>query len=128
VEFLLRGFIGRLGGEEFEGLEVVRLHGSVMRGREATAGIEEGGAEQARLGEEHGDEAGDALGRPSMGIGTVTDEFVAGLDHDHGEDERKNERETGGPAAALGGTGEDFGSGGRRGTGHDSQRYGDGEG
>ena len=41
MEILLRGFVGRGGGEELEGLEIVRFHLGVMRGGGATAGEKE---------------------------------------------------------------------------------------
>ena len=47
-EILLRGFVGRGGGEEFKGLEIVRLHHGVMGGGATTTGE----AEQGKLQDE----------------------------------------------------------------------------
>ena len=118
VEVLLRGFVGRGGGEELEGLEVIRLHGSVVRSREATTSQ----ADESELQREQRNEAGEmsdnAFSTADITRGGVMDECGSGLSQDDRDNHRSDQGATSSPAGTLSGTAKDFGSRGWRGAGH----------
>jgi len=125
-EVLLRGFVGRGGGEELERLEVVRLHLGVMRGGSATTGEEEDREEQEQLRGERRQVADDASAAGAdLARGGIVDELVAAFDENDRQDDREGEEHPAHQAVALGGAAEDFVSGGRRGAGHDGARLSD---
>ena len=118
-DILLGGFFGRGGGEELEGFEIIGLHHGVMRGRGAATSEEEDREEQSQLGDEGRQVTDDALGTADITGGRVTDELGAAADQDHRQEDREGEEHPAHQAITLGGAVEDFGSGGRRGAGHD---------
>ncbi len=125
MESLLGGFVGRSGGEKLKGLEVIGLHHGVVGGGGATTGEKEDREEQGQLGGKRGQVADDTLGAADVAGGGVTDEFSAAFDENNREDDREGEEHPAHEAVALGGAAEDFGSGGRRGAGHDEGRVSD---
>ena len=122
MEVLLRGFVGRRGGEELEGLEIVRLHHGVMSGGGAATGEAEDGEDQDKLGDEGGQVTDDALGAADVAGGGVMDELLRAVDQDEREENREGEKHPAHEAVALGGAMKDFGSGGRRGAGHSGEK------
>ena len=119
VEVLLRGFVGRGGGEKLQGLEVVRLHLGMVRGGGPTTGEEEDREDQDQLSDEGRQVTDDALGAADVACRRVLDEFLAAVHQNEREENREGEEHPAHEAVAFGGAAEDFRSGGRRGAGHD---------
>jgi len=115
-EVLLRGFVGRGGGEELEGLEVIRLHHGVMRGGGTATGEEQDREKQRQLADDGRQVADDGVRRG------IIDEFLTAMHQDERQENREDEKHTAHQAVALGGAMEDFRSGSRRGAGHDRGR------
>ena len=115
---LLRGFVGRGGGEELEGLEIIRLHLGVVGSRRATTGEEKNGEDKDQLGDEGCQVPDNALGTADVTCGRVADELGAAANENHRQEGRKNEEHPAHQAVALGSAAKDFGSRGRRGAGH----------
>jgi hypothetical protein len=61
------------------------------------------------------------LGGAGQAGGRIADELSAALHEDDRDDHREGDEHPAHQAVALGGAGEDFGGGGRRGAGHDGE-------
>ena len=117
-EVLLRGFVGRGGGEELEGLEIIRLHLGVVGSRRATTSEEKNGEDKDQLGDEGCQVPDDALGTADVTRGGVANELGAAANKNHRQKDCENEEHPTHQAIALGRAVEDFESRGRRGAGH----------
>ena len=111
-EILLRGFVGRRRGEKLESLEIVRLHLGVMRSGATATGEKEDGKKQGQLGDNGSQVADDGV------WSGVINELLTAVHEDDRQEDRKGEEHPAHEAVALGGAAKDFGSRGRRGTGH----------
>ena len=111
-EVLLRGFVGRGRGEELEGLEVIRLHHGMVGGRATTSGKEEDREKQGQLGDDGRQVANDGVRREEV------DELLTAMHQDDRQEDGESEKQPTHESVTLGSAAEDFGSRGRRGTGH----------
>lgn len=117
-DIFLRGLVCRGGGEELEGLEVIRLHHGMMGGGSAAAGEEQDREDQDQLGDEGRQVADDTLGAADVTRRRIMDELLTAVNQDERQKDREGEEHPAHQAIALGGTMKDFGSGGRSGAGH----------